>query len=75
MKLYLVTRTDEWDWDEYNGFVIRAVNEENALELAHKFADEYDNPEDYTFRPDNTKIVEITNEGLEEIILESFIGG
>ena len=32
-------------------------------------------PKDYTFRPDNTKIVEITNEGPEEVILDSFIAG
>lgn len=75
MKLYLVTRTDEWDWDEYDGFVVRAMNEKNALELAHKKADEYNRPEKYTFRADNTHIVEITNEGPEEIILDSFIRG
>lgn len=75
MKLYLVTRTDEVDWDEHIGFVIRAANEENALKLAHDFADKYNSPKDYTFRDDNTIIAEITNEGPEEIILDSFKRG
>ena len=75
MKLYLVTRTDEADWDEHDGFVVRAANEENALKLAHEFADKYNSPKRYTFRSDNTKIVEITNEGPEEVILDSFIAG
>ena len=45
MKLYLVTRTDEADWDEHDGFVVRAANEENALKLAHEFADKYNSPQ------------------------------
>lgn len=33
MNLYKLERNDECDWDEYNGFVVRAENEKEALKL------------------------------------------
>ena len=65
MKLYEVIRTDPWGWDEYDSFVVRAENKENAL----KVIDQYD------FRVDNTNIIEITLDGEEKIILGSFNAG
>ena len=37
MKLYLIERQDRVDWDEFAGFVVRAENEEQALELCFEY--------------------------------------
>jgi uncharacterized membrane protein len=34
MKVFIVFRTDEWDYDEYDAFVVVAENGERALEIA-----------------------------------------
>lgn len=34
LKLYLVRRTDEWSWDDYDSFVCAAHSEEEARTLA-----------------------------------------
>lgn len=34
MNLYIVSRTDEVDWDEYAAFVIAAKDETQALQFA-----------------------------------------
>lgn len=31
MKLYLVTRTDDWSYDDYDSFLVAAENEASAL--------------------------------------------
>lgn len=38
MKIYLVRRTDENDWDEYDAFVVVAENENEALSIARDSA-------------------------------------
>ena len=70
MKLYLVERTDKIDYDEYDSYVVRANNVEDALKLCQnkEFKDE-------CFRIDNTEITEILLEGKEEIIIGSFNAG
>jgi hypothetical protein len=74
MKLYLVTRTDEVDYGEAEAFVVRAPNKISALKIAHAESDQYHSPKRYLFRSDNTSIIELKNEGPEEIILGSYIG-
>lgn len=39
MKIYVVSRTDEVDWDEYYGFVVAAENEDQALKFAKEETD------------------------------------
>ena len=36
MKLYLVSRTDRWSWDDYDSFVVAAENEESVLDFHPK---------------------------------------
>lgn len=45
MKLYLISRTDGCDYDEYDSFVVAAENEESALKWCPegKKLEEYDN--------------------------------
>lgn len=31
MKLYLISRTDKWGYDDYDSFLVAAENEESAL--------------------------------------------
>jgi hypothetical protein len=38
MNLWLLSRTDQIGWDEYDSFVVRAENEQEARELASKKA-------------------------------------
>ncbi len=35
MKIYLVTRTDKVDWDEYAAWVVKARDKKEALELCN----------------------------------------
>ena len=89
MKLYLVTRTDNWSYDEYDSFVVAAENEENAL-LFHpngkkiERLSEYDDNENsayhYTYgwtSKENLKIEYIgeSNSSEEKVILASFNAG
>lgn len=32
MKLYLLTRTDRWSYNEHDSFIVAAENEKGALE-------------------------------------------
>lgn len=72
MKIYLVRRTDFrfYDWDTFDSFVVRAENEERALELCNK--EDFDGN---AFRKENTEIEEVKEEGIEEVILGSFHAG
>jgi hypothetical protein len=42
MKIYLVTRSNEYDYDEYDAFVVIANNEKEAEEVATKEAKEHE---------------------------------
>lgn len=76
MKLFLVKRTDVWDYDEYEGIVVRAEDEERALAIATKrngpglYDAEYPG-----MRADNITATEIAADGDEEVILTSFHAG
>ena len=66
MKLFKIT-TDDFGWDDYNGFVVRAETKERAKELITKVV--YNN-----FKGEETyEVIEI--EGEEGIVLESFNSG
>ena len=43
MKLYLLERVEQADWDQYDGFVIAAESPEAARILANREVTEYDN--------------------------------
>jgi hypothetical protein len=74
MKVYLVERTDEVDYDEYDSFVVKAESKKEALKLCQTEADDWSYHQD-TFRENNTKISELLNEGKKGIILGSFNRG
>lgn len=65
MALYLVSRNDEVDYDEYDSFVVRAKNEEEAILICS----------DDQFRKDNTTIEKLEEKGKSEIILGSYNAG
>lgn len=88
MKIYLVSRIDDWDYEEYKSFVVAAENEENALEF-HPNGEKLKNLTDYEdIRDDgiyycewtskeNLKIEYIgeSNSLEEKVILASFNAG
>jgi len=55
MKIYLIERIGETDWDEYNGFCFCAENEKEARLAASKF-----NPH-YVRRPGHRHLVKENN--------------
>lgn len=73
MNLYLITRNDYGDWDEYEGFVVRASSKGNALKLCQGLACDYFGG---TYFTDVTIEVLATNVvGNEEIILSDYNAG
>ncbi len=73
MHLWLVKRIGPVDYDEYEGFLIRAESEQRAREMAEaKRADE----EKGTWAdPERSSCTLVTAEGAEEILLEDFNAG
>ena len=71
MKLFLLSRSN-YTWDEYDAFVVRAENEEEARELASK-----ENTFEAVHWLDKTVSTceEIKIKGDKEIILSSFNAG
>lgn len=65
MKLWLVKRPDDWDWDEHDAAVIRAETEEQVIEIAKKLSLGRDIP----------IIEELEANGAPGIILASFKAG
>ena len=63
--LYLVTRTDKVDYDEYDSFVVRANSVQTAIVVC-------DNSQ---FTKDNTNVIELRTDGNTEIIIGSFNAG
>jgi hypothetical protein len=77
VKLYLVSRTDEVDYDEHDAIVVRAESKERAVALA-THQETFDNVTWAKYsgmRADNVKVTEVTTEGDEEVILASFNAG
>ena len=81
MKLYLISRTDDWGYDEFDSFVVAAESEENAFKLYPAMKDSADDGFKYsnygwTFR-ENLKI-ECIGESYskeEKVIISSFNAG
>lgn len=75
MKIYLVSRIDSIDYDQFDSFVIVANNKEEALHLKKLNEDNYGT---WTDSYDNLEILEIgisTKYKKAEIILGSFNAG
>lgn len=75
MTLYLLTRTDEVDYDEYIGFVIRAESEEQARGLARTKNDAEDErfgSGPYWPAEELVKCELLTSDGESAILLSSF---
>ena len=71
MKLYLVSRTDRVDYDEFDSFVVAAKNEEDALSCS---------PSEYHYgwtTKENLKVEFIgwSNSQVERVIIASFNAG
>ena len=73
MKLWKLTRIDDFDYEEYDSFVVRAKNEERAKEIVLL----YHPHEAYGSWTSNDKVKceEIKKYGKEEIILGSYNAG
>lgn len=72
MKIYLVKRNDMIDWDEYDAFVVIAIDEQDAVDISHAECREYGGE----FRIDNTDITEIIPfDDKRGIVLGSFNAG
>lgn len=65
MKLYLLTREDKIDYDEFNSFVISAENDEESLQLAQNRQSGI-----YTIL-----LIGTSNSPISKIVHESFCSG
>jgi hypothetical protein len=73
---YLVERTDEISWDEYDAFVVKADSEKEALMIAQeKAGNKFWGSEEPFFRVENTTITELTDAMENGEILGSFNAG
>lgn len=83
MKLYFVTRTDDWGYDDFDSFVVAAESEENALKFhPHgKYFEEddyFDNGEVYQWTSRENLKIECIGESYskeEKVIIASFNAG
>lgn len=84
MKLWLITRTDQTDYDETNSLVIRAETEDEARAIAIAPDPDYEyDPDEPWYRPmihpgldaSNVIISELTAEGEPGVIVHDFIRG
>jgi hypothetical protein len=73
MKLYLLTRTDKFEWEVYNEFVIRAESDIEARQLANTI-DHYDTNDSW-LNPDYSDCDLIETEGETEIIASDYHSG
>lgn len=78
MALYLITRTDSVDYDEYDSIVVRAANEKAAMKMATEQRDgphHYAEFEGFAWDGSNLKIEHVDARGKAEVILSSFNAG
>lgn len=73
--IYLVTRTDDTDWDETQALVVRATSDQDAMRVA--LSSRWDGGVPYGFRVDgsNLKIEQVDPDASPGLVLESFIRG
>lgn len=72
MKLYLITRTDETDWDETNALVVRAENKVHARMLALAHTGQWTWPDHPGLSADNIEVTRLTGDGPEGVVIEDF---
>lgn len=72
MKLYLVARTDDIGYDEYDAFVVRAASPEDAAAVV---ADSHNYTWPVKNGGENIEVTELSADGEETIILSSFNAG
>lgn len=74
MNLYLISRTDDWSYDEYDAILVSAENEESALEIPPTGDKSYFYG--WTSKQ-NLKIeyIGVSNSSVEKVILASFNAG
>lgn len=83
MALFLVSRTDRTDYDEYDAIVVRAGDEATALKIAtngnqrSKMDGSYWDADFVGFQRDgsNLRVEELSSDGPEGVILKSFRAG
>lgn len=75
MNLYVLRRIAEVNYDEYEGFVVRAVSEEHARALAAEGINWSKNERAVWLFADKSTCELLTSEGADEVILESFHAG
>lgn len=76
MRLWLIERTDDTDYDETDAILVRAVDEGAARAMALAPHPHYPAEQEHEgFRPDNLKITEVTAEGEPEVIIVDFLRG
>lgn len=73
MKLWLIT-TEEYSWDDYKGFVVRAETEDQARTMAEGEAGTYSNGSVFADKT-KSKCEEIKAKGEAGVILDSFNAG
>jgi hypothetical protein len=70
VKLWLITRTDETDYDETNAMLVRAISARSAKALALAKTSDWDG-----FRRAPLVVTEVTTEGKREVIIVDFLRG
>lgn len=81
MALYKITRTDDWDYDEYDEVVVRAGSKEEALRvvLAGEDTTEHGYPtwhrDFHGITESNAAVEEIAADGEPAIIVASYNAG
>lgn len=78
MKLWLIERTDDTDYDETHAILVRAANEDAARAEAlrqYEGSQGVSRPAYPGFRADNISISEVTAEGEPGVIMTDFLNG
>ena len=73
MKLFILTRTDNVRYDEFDSFVVRAETEQQAREIATAADFSWPKVDERWFAL--TKCEELTADGPAEVIVGSFNAG
>ncbi|MGW0468304.1 hypothetical protein ACWDX6_24015 [Streptomyces sp. NPDC003027] len=86
MALFLVSRMDRTNYDEYDAIVVRAGDEATALKIAtNGEEDRYgDEPDEFFWEPDfrgferdgsNLTVERVADSGTDRVVLKSFNAG
>jgi hypothetical protein len=72
---YLVERTDAVDYDEYDSFVVKADNKEDARIAAQNLAGKKWHNDEWYFSRENARVTELNDETENGVVLGSFNAG